>query len=238
MIIFILILFLGSTLEISIYELPQFSSIEVRGTSYIYLNIANYEKDEIYIDISGYGTQKYSSGEIEYYLDIQFEYFFSNSNSDIDFQSNTFSIKSSVGRSSSGSYVTNNYSISLSEKKKYLLIKIIGHSYDSYKITHTKINPMWTAYIIGGIFGLILIIALFCWVKDCIEKRRLNKKCKNIQPLVPDNQTLTTGYNSQISNPPNYAPQSSPGYIPQGQPEYNPPSQQQYIPSSTPINQI
>ena len=235
--IFILILFLGSTLEISISELPQFSSIEVKGTSYIYLNIDNYEKDEIYIDVSGYGTQKYSYGETEYYLDIQFEYFFSNSNSDIDFQSNTFSIKSSVGRSFAGSYVTNNYSISLSEKKKYLLIKIIGYSNVSYKITHTKINPMWTVYIIGGIFGLILIIALFCWVKDCIEKRRLNKKCKNIQPLVPDNQALTTGYNSQISCPPIYSPQSSPGYTPQEQPGYIPPSQQQYIPTSTPINQ-
>ena len=92
-------------------------------------------------------------------------------------------------------------------------------------------------YIIGGIFGLILIVGLFCRIKKCIKKRILNKRCKVInQPLVPDNQTLTTGYNSQISNPPN-TPQSSPGSTPQDQPEYIPPNQQQYISSSTPINQ-
>ena len=84
--IFILILYLGLTLEISISELPQYSSIEVKGTSYIYLNLANYEKDEIYIDVGGEGTTKYSYGETEYYLNIRFEYFLSNSNSDIDFQ--------------------------------------------------------------------------------------------------------------------------------------------------------
>ena len=117
-------------------------------------------------------------------------------------------------------------------------MKIISHSNDTYKITHTKINPNWTLYIIGGIFGLILIVVLFYWIKDCIEKRRLNKRCKVVnQPLIPDNQTLTTGYNSQISSPPNYAPQSSPGNISQDQPEYIPPSQQQCILPSTPINQ-
>ena len=82
--VFILILILGLTLQI--YILPQYSSIEVKGTSYIYLNLANYEKDEIYIDVGGEGTTKYSYGETEYYLNIRFEYFLSNSNSDIDFQ--------------------------------------------------------------------------------------------------------------------------------------------------------
>ena len=47
------------------------------------------------------------------------------------------------------------------------------------------------------------------------KKRRLKKKCMVVdQPLVPDNQTLTTGYNSQISSPPNYAPYNSPGNTP------------------------
>ena len=116
-------------------------------------------------------------------------------------------------------------------------MKIIRDSNDSLKITHTKINPRWALYIIGGIFGLILIVGLFIWIKDCIKKRRLNKRCKVVnQPLIPDNQTLTNGYNSQISNPTN-TPQSSLGYIPQNQPGYIPPSQQQCIPSSTPINQ-
>ena len=66
----------------------------------------------------------------------------------------------------------------------------------------------------------------------------MKKKCKVVdQPLVPDNQTLTTEYNSQISNIPNYTQQSSLGNTPQDQPGYIPPNQQQNIPSSTPINQ-
>jgi len=71
--IFFLFLILGLTLESSISELPQYSSIEVKGNSYIYLNLANYEKDEIYIDVSGYGKPY---GDI-YYFNIGFEYFLS-----------------------------------------------------------------------------------------------------------------------------------------------------------------
>ena len=84
--IFILILILGLTLEASISELHQYSSIEVKGESYVYLNLANYEKDEIYINVAGYGT-KWSYGNDEYHISIVFHYFLSNSNLDIDFQS-------------------------------------------------------------------------------------------------------------------------------------------------------
>jgi hypothetical protein len=61
-------------------ELPQYSSIEIRGTSYIYLNIDNYEKEEICINVAGNGTQRSSNGETEYYLNIEFNYYFSNTN--------------------------------------------------------------------------------------------------------------------------------------------------------------
>ena len=76
--VFILILILGLTLQI--YILPQYSSIEVKENSYIYLDLSNYEKDIIYIDIDIYrnGTQKSVNDETQYYLNIQLYYFFSN----------------------------------------------------------------------------------------------------------------------------------------------------------------
>ena len=76
--VFILILILGLTLQI--YILPQYSSIEVKENSYIYLDLSNYEKDIIYIDIDIYrnGTQKSANDETQYYLNIQLYYFFSN----------------------------------------------------------------------------------------------------------------------------------------------------------------
>ena len=91
------------------------------------------------------------------------------------------------------------------EEKKYLLIRIGGTSDNTYKITHKLI-----IFIIVGIVGAVLLIALFCTIKICIQKRSLKKKCKVVdQPLVPDNQTLVNDNNSQISNPTN-TPKSSP----------------------------
>ena len=92
--IFILILYLGLTLEISISELPQYGSIEVKSGSNIYLNVVNYEKDEIYINVAGYGT--INPGDSESHLIMHFEYFLSNSNFESDFQfNNTFKEESS-----------------------------------------------------------------------------------------------------------------------------------------------
>ena len=70
--VFILILILGLTLQI--YILPQYSSIEVKENSYIYLDLSNYEKDIIYIDIDIYrnGTQKSVNDETQYYLNTIF----------------------------------------------------------------------------------------------------------------------------------------------------------------------
>jgi len=159
------------------------------------------------------------------------------SNLDTDFQSNAFVKEYSSKSSSSGSYVTDHFSISLIGKKKYLLIKIYGNSNNTYKITHTRISLTLILSFVGGIFGFFFIFGLYFTIKECIEKKRLKKKCKVVdQPLIPDNQALTNGYNSQISNPPNYTPQSSPGNTPQDQPGYIPPSQQQNIPPSTSIN--
>ena len=212
----LIIMFLGLTLEIERYELHQYSSIEVKGTSYIYLNLNNYGKDEIYIDVGGDGITKYEYGDTSYYLKVKLEYFFSNLNSETEFESNTFMEKSSVSSSATLGYVTYSYSISFKEKKNYLLMKIISSSYDKYekyKITHTKTNPMWTIYIILGIFALIFIIIIIFWIKEKILKRRMEKNCAVVQPLVPDNQI--NGYN----------------YAPQGQPSYIQPSQQQYTPT-------
>ena len=197
--IFILILFLGSTLEILMLELPQYSSIEIRGTSYIYLNIENYEKEEICINVAGNGTQRSSNGETEYYLNIEFNYYFSNTN--IFYKYATIFIKPPTSISSTGNYITNSYSIRFYGENKYLIMRIINNNSENtlYKITQIKPKTNYSIFIIYTVFSLVIILAIIFCVRDCIGTKKSNKQCMDVQSLAPlDNQELTDEHNSQI----------------------------------------
>ena len=165
------------------------------GTSHLYLSLANYEKDEIYIDVSGNGTRNSSNGETEYNINIQFLYVFSDTLYGSEYQTYGFYINSPVSTSSTG-YVTNSCSIRYGGGRKYLLMKIINNDsnsyYKLYKITQTKPKPNWRLIIIYIVFSLINILAIVCCVRDCIGTKKSNKEYMDDQPLAPlDNQKVT-----------------------------------------------